>query len=224
MGDLDLLKKAGIFSGLREEDLAAIAQKAAFMKMEKGSYIFYRGDDSDGVYFVAQGAVQIIIDSDDNREIIVYSVGEGDILGELSIFENHKRSATAVALTDARLFKIPNARFVEIMTHYPAVAVSLSRILVNRLLTANVMIERLGAMDGTERVADFIRALAAREGKLKEGQYILQPRPTYTQISHRLGISEKTVYRTIRQMAADGKITLRGRGLIVPIGFVEPGK
>jgi CRP-like cAMP-binding protein len=129
-----------------------------------------------------------------------------------------------VALTDARLFKIANSRFVEIMTRHPAVAINLSRILVNRLLAANVMIERLGAMDGTERVADFVRALAAREGKLKDDQYILQPRPTYTQISHRLGISEKTVYRTMRQMAGDGKITIRGRGLIVPKSFVDPGK
>lgn len=221
MSDLDLLKKAAVFRGLSDADLVAISQKAAFLKMDKGSYIFYRGDPSDGVYFVVSGSVQIIIDSDDNKEIIVYSVEEGDVIGELSIFENHRRSATAVALTDARLFKIANDRFVEIINRLPPVAVNLSRILVNRLLAANVMIERMGTMDGTERVADFVRALAAREGTLREGQYILQPKPTYSQISHRLGISEKTVYRTMRQMASDGKITIRGRGLIVPKSFVD---
>jgi CRP/FNR family transcriptional regulator len=222
MSDLNLLQKAGVFRGLPDADLALIAQKAAFMKMDKGSYIFYRGDPSDGVYFVAAGSVQIIIDSDDNREIIVYSVEEGDILGELSIFENHRRSATAVVLTDARLFKIANDRFVEILHRLPSVAVNLSRALVNRLLAANVMIERMGAMDGTERMADFVRTLAAREGTLRDGQYIL-PRPPCNQISHRLGVSEKTVYRTMRQMASDGKITIRGRELIVPKSFVDSG-
>jgi CRP-like cAMP-binding protein len=75
-------------------------------------------------------------------------------------------------------------------------------------------------MDGMERVADFIRALAAREGTLRDGLYVL-PRPTYSQISHRLGISEKTVYRTMRQMADDGTITIKDRGLIVPKSFVD---
>jgi CRP-like cAMP-binding protein len=220
MSDVDILKRASVFSGIPDSDLATIAQKTAFMKVDKGSYIFYRGDPSDGVYFVATGSVQIIIDSDDNREIIVYSVEDGGVIGELSIFENHHRSATAVTISDAKLFKIANERFVEIIKRFPSVAVNLSRILVNRLLAANVMIERMGTMDGMERVADFIRALAAREGTLRDGLYVL-PRPTYSQISHRLGISEKTVYRTMRQMADDGTITIEGRGLIVPKSFVD---
>ena len=220
MSDVDILKRASVFSGIPDSDLATIAQKTAFMKVDKGSYIFYRGDPSDGVYFVATGSVQIIIDSDDNREIIVYSVEDGGVIGELSIFENHHRSATAVTISDAKLFKIANERFVKIINRFPSIAVNLSRILVNRLLAANVMIERMGTMDGTERVADFIKALAAREGILRDGQYVL-PRPKNSQISHRLGISEKTVYRTIRQMADDGTITIEGRGLIVPKSFVD---
>ena len=220
MSDVDILKRASVFRGLPDNDLATIAQKTAFMRVEKGSYIFHRGDPSDGVYFVTTGSVQIIINSDDNREIIVYSVEEGGVIGELSIFENHHRSATAVALSEAKLFKIANERFVEIINRFPSVAVNLSRILVNRLLAANVMIERMGTMDGTERVADFIRALAAREGTLRDGQYVLS-RPTYGQISHRLGVSEKTVYRTMRQMAGEGTITIKGRGLIVPKSFVD---
>jgi len=220
MNDVDSLKKASVFKGIPDSDLAVIAQNTAFLKVDKGSYIFYRGDPSDGVYFVATGSVQIIINSDDNREIIVYSVEEGGVIGELSIFENHHRSATAVALSESKLFKIANEKFVKIINRFPSVAVNLSRILVNRLLAANVMIERMGTMDGMERVADFIRALAAREGTLRDGLYVL-PRPTYSQISHRLGISEKTVYRTMRQMADDGTITIKDRGLIVPKSFVD---
>lgn len=220
MINVDILRKAGMFSGFSDGDLTAILQKAAFMEVGKGSYIFYRGDPSDGVYFVVAGSVQIIIDSDDKREIIVYSVEEGDLLGELSIFENHRRSATAVVISDAKLFKIANEEFLDIINRRPSVAVNLSRILVNRLLAANVMIERMGTMDGARRVADFVKALAAREGALEDGNYVL-PKPAYGQVSHRLGISEKTVYRTMRQMADDGKISIRGRGLFVPKNFVD---
>lgn len=216
-----ILKKSGVFRGLSGGELAMVAQKAAFIQVDKGSHIFYRGDPSDWMYFVVSGSVQVTIISDDNREIIVYSVEKGDILGELSLFENHNRSATAVAITNAKLFKIANDEFMDIINRIPSVAVNLSRILVNRLLAANVMIERMGIMDGTERVEDFFRTLALREGTLMDGQYILQSRPKYKQIGQRLGLSEKTVYRTLCQMTSNGKIMFMGRGLIVPKSFVD---
>lgn len=204
-----------MFAGLDDARLLEISRRLAPVRFEKGSFIFYRNDLSDGIYFVAKGSIQIIIDNDENREIIVYTVPAGDILGELSLFENRLRSATAVALEECRLYKIPGDKFQEIIKQYPAVGENLAKVLINRLLAANEMIERLGAMDGTGRVVDFLRAAAQREGRRLEDGYLLEKRPTYNQVSHRLGVSEKTVYRTIHKLIEEGKIAMKGRGLLV---------
>ncbi|MGK7344218.1 MAG: Crp/Fnr family transcriptional regulator [Candidatus Nitrospinota bacterium M3_3B_026] len=221
MSDIALLKNINVLSGLSDREIGDVARRASPVRLEKGGRLFYRHDESSGVYFVVEGSIQIIIDNDANREIIVYTVKAGDIVGEMSLFENRERSATAVALEDSRLFKVSGGVFLELMHIYPAIGVNLSRVLVERLLAANEMIERLGAMDGEQRVAHFLRALAVREGARDGDFYRLDGKPTYRQVSNRLGVSEKTVYRAMRAMAETGQLKTRGRKLYLSRSLVE---
>ena len=214
------LKRFKIFSSLSDEAIQEVSDHVTASKIKKGSYLFYRNDITTGLYFVLEGRFQIIIDNEANKEITVYTIGVGDLIGEMSLFSDGIRSATAVALEDSSLFTIKNESFIRLMEQHPAIGLNLSRSLVDRLLAANEMIERLGAMDGGERVADFIIALAAREGILKGDSYHLT-RPTYHQISQRLGLSEKTIYRTMRAMAKEEKITIQGRNLTVDKILIE---
>lgn len=224
MNELELVKSINIFSGLDDRETAEVARRLAYLKSDKGSYLFYRNDESDGLYFVAKGLFQIIIDNEANKEIIVYTVGKGDILGEMSLFGNHKRSATAVALEESRLCKISNEKFLELMRHFPVIGVNMTKVLISRLLAANEMIERLGAMDGEERIIHFLKSMMAREGALKDNSYMMANRPTYRQISQRLGVSEKTVYRTMRHLAGAGMLELGGKKLVMTKSFMDDFK
>ncbi|MBI5815936.1 MAG: Crp/Fnr family transcriptional regulator [Nitrospinae bacterium] len=221
MDDLELIGQINVFAGLGGDQIAEVARRLAPMRVEKGSYLFYRDDMSDGMFFVARGLFQIIIDNEANREIIVYTVGKGDILGEMSLFGEHKRSATAVALEESRLFKISNERFLDLMRTCSLIGVNMAKVLIGRLLAANEMIERLGAMDGAERIEHFLKSLLVREGSLRDDRYAMEKRPTYRQISQRLGISEKTVYRTMRCLAEKGMIHLGGKRLEMMKSFMD---
>jgi len=220
MGDFAPLKKINILAGLSDSELEDIQRRLTPSRLKKGARLFYRHDKSSGLYLVTRGSIQIIIDNDANREIIVYTIREGDIVGEMALFRNQLRSATAVTLEDCELYKIGNEKFIELMYIYPAIAVNLSRVLIDRLLAANEMIERLGAMDGTERVTHFLRALMVREGVRDGDLYRMDNRPTYRQISNRLGVSEKTIYRTMRALAKKGDIDVKGRRLAAKSSFV----
>ncbi|VAX14896.1 hypothetical protein MNBD_NITROSPINAE04-1363 [hydrothermal vent metagenome] len=221
MTDASNLSRVNILSGLSNKELEDITWRLTPVNLSKGSYLFYRNDESTGLYMVCEGSLQIIIDNDVSREIIVYTIGSGDIVGEMTIFKRKIRSATAVALSDSKLYKISGEKFIDVMRLYPTIAINLSRILIDRLLSADEMIERLGAMDGTERVIHYLKALVIRDGVMENDIYRLDDRPTYLQISQRLGISEKTIYRTMRTLAKNGDIELRGRKLIMKTSFLH---
>jgi len=222
MGDITFLKKINILAGLTDRELEDIERRLTPVRLEKSDRLFYRHDKSSGLYLLTKGSLQIIIDNDANREIIVYTIRQGDIVGEMSLFNsNQLRSATAVALEKSLLFRISNEKFIDIMNVYPTIGVNLSRTLVERLLAVNEMIERLGAMDGNERVTHFLQALVAREGVRDGAWNRLDNRPTYRQISHRLGVSEKTVYRTMRALASSGDIEIKGRQLFVKASIAD---
>ncbi|VAX19737.1 hypothetical protein MNBD_NITROSPINAE03-1775 [hydrothermal vent metagenome] len=221
MVELGLLKKIDVLSGLTDRDLEDFGRHLTPVHLDKGYCLFYRNDQSSGLYFLSKGSLQIIIDNEANKEIIVYTIVQGDIVGEMTLFDNSARSATVVALEECRLYKIRNSKFIELMSVYPAIAINLSRILVDRLHAANDMIERLGMMDGGQRVAHYLKALIIREGKLENAWYCLSKKPTYRHISQRLGVSEKTVYRTVQSMLKEGNIDIKGRKLMVKQGFLD---
>jgi CRP-like cAMP-binding protein len=221
MVELGLLKNIDALSGLTDQNLEDFGKHVTSVHLDKGSHLFYRNDPSSGLYFVSQGSLQIIIDNEANKEIIVYTIMQGDIVGEMTLFDESARSATVIALEECRLCKISNNKFIELMNTFPKIAINLSRVLIDRLHAANSMIERLGMMDGNQRVAHYLKTLIMRDGTLEDSWYSLPKKPTYRFISQRLGVSEKTVYRTVQTMLQDGNITIKGRKLMVKQDFLD---
>ena len=117
-----------------------------------GDVIFREGDDAKGeAFFVHIGKVEIRIRvAGEDRLLRV--IGKGDPLGELALFRNAPRSATAVAAEPVTLMVIPANRLDHMVRSNPALAVALIRDLSSRMLAAE---------DRAREAED--RALAAEE-------------------------------------------------------------
>lgn len=105
------LAKSEIFSGLKKEDLAALAAIAAPIQFKKGAEIFAEGDGGDAFYQIVEGTVSITKRDPGGvkREIAVLQ--ENDILGEMALLTNLPRSASAVCRSEARLVRILKSDF-----------------------------------------------------------------------------------------------------------------
>ena len=101
-----------------------------------GDVIFREGDDAKGeAFFVHIGKVEIRMRvAGEDRLLRV--IGKGDPLGELALFRNGPRSATAVAAEPVTLMVIPANRLDHMVRSSPALAVALIRDLANRMLAA----------------------------------------------------------------------------------------
>ena len=101
-----------------------------------GDVIFREGDDAKGeAFFVHIGKVEIRqLVAGENRVLRV--IGKGDPLGELALFRNGPRSATAVAAEPVTLMVIPANRLDHMVRSNPTLAVALIRDLANRMLAA----------------------------------------------------------------------------------------
>ena len=61
-----------------------------------GQIIFEDGSNSDGIYLVKQGEVEISKNVGDQK-IVIEIIREGDIFGEMALIDKSPRSATAAA-------------------------------------------------------------------------------------------------------------------------------
>lgn len=74
--------------------------------IKNGEYLFHQGDDADCMYLVKSGKISIVI-SDGSNEKEVDTASMGQLIGEMSLFDKRARSASARALLDTTLIRLP---------------------------------------------------------------------------------------------------------------------
>ena len=96
---------AGIkeFQALSLEDLEAVARVCHWHRYEAGEEIVRYHDDSNSVFFIAQGEMRVTYFSMSGQEVILCDLPAGEIFGELTAIDGHSRSATVVAKTNSLL-------------------------------------------------------------------------------------------------------------------------
>jgi CRP/FNR family transcriptional regulator, cyclic AMP receptor protein len=93
-----------------------------------GTTIFNAGDERDFMYAVLEGQVDIIVNGR-----VVETVESGGIFGEMALICKDKRTATAIARTDAKLVAVDERRFLFLVQQTPNFALHVMRVLSDRL-------------------------------------------------------------------------------------------
>jgi CRP-like cAMP-binding protein len=115
------LKKVRLFAELDLELLLAIAEKLHEDDYDAGEKVFTSGQVANRIYFIAQGAVQIV----DEKMRPISEVGPGDYFGDESLFNEQPRSYAALCKSDALFLTLSRSHLLSIISECPSVAVSL---------------------------------------------------------------------------------------------------
>jgi CRP/FNR family transcriptional regulator len=86
-----------------------------------GEFVFREGDRGDAMYVIQFGKIRIVKRTAAN-EVTLATLGPGEILGEMSLFDQHERSASAVAVGEARVLTVDRRKFFASMSHDPTLA------------------------------------------------------------------------------------------------------
>ena len=103
-----------------------------FVEFKVGDVIFNQGDAATNMYVVIEGEVEIDILPD-----LTETVDKGGFFGEMALISDEPRSATVRAKTDCRLVPVDERRFDFMVQETPGFAITLMRILVQRLRRRN---------------------------------------------------------------------------------------
>ena len=104
------MKKIPVFADMSENEIYALLKLAFEKKYPKGSTLFVEGMTGEVLYIIKKGRVDICKKTE-KGEIVIASLGAGEFLGELSIIDEGKRSATARVAEDSELIVITKKCF-----------------------------------------------------------------------------------------------------------------
>ena len=196
------LKTFPLFHGLSEEVLATVARAAMMRRIPRGQTVVNAGDRPDYVYFVLTGSLKVVVSDEDGREVILSILGQGELFGEMGIFDEQPRSASVIAVVASDLVMIPKHDFRQIMHDNFDIAWRIMCNLVERLRDADRKIESLALMDVYGRVAKLLLDVS----EIHDGRRIIPRRLTKQDIAKMIGASREMVSRVMKDLEGSGYI------------------
>src|SRR5437868_6846825 len=132
-----LLSRIPMFEGLRDEDLRDLGTSLVERNFAAGQLIMNQGDRGTSMFIIANGHVNIHLPGEASRRISLKDVSNGEYFGELALFDDKPRSASALATTDALLLELDRTTLSKYLTTRPQAAMLLLRTLSTRLRETN---------------------------------------------------------------------------------------
>jgi CRP/FNR family cyclic AMP-dependent transcriptional regulator len=152
MSHTELLRSISLFHGLADDDLEALSQALVERKFAAGQIIINQGDSGSEMYIVASGDVNIHLPGEASRRVSLKDIARGEYFGELALFDEKPRSASAVATTDAVLLELGRETLSRYLEQRPRAAMALLGTLTERLRETNAMLSERAAKNAVEEV------------------------------------------------------------------------
>ncbi len=83
-----------------------IEQRCETLDLTPGQVLFRAGDTSDGMYFVEEGTLSVVICLSQGQARRLRTLGPGSLIGEMSLYTKQPRSADAIAVTACRVRRL----------------------------------------------------------------------------------------------------------------------
>lgn len=103
-----------------------------------GAEVFRQGEKGTELFFIEDGTVRVVgrVPLDDARYVSpgVSDLGEGEVFGELVLFDSEPRSATVLCVTSCKLIAINGERLMSYLEKHPERGFTLLRALIATLV------------------------------------------------------------------------------------------
>ena len=203
-----IISNARIFGSLNSEDVKTLAKMGEKRPGWKGSQFTSQGDEGEAIYLVLSGKVKVVLYGEEGKEIVLSIMKEGDIFGEMALFDGEPRSANVEAIEDAECFVIRGDNLLKYIKNHPAVALNFLSHLSRRLREADRKIGGLALLDVCGRIAHTLLGIANAGNGIQGKGVVTIERLTHEEIAAMIGSSREVVSRALKKMVQEGYVKI----------------
>lgn len=171
-------------------------------------------DQSDEVFFIISGEVQVTIYSVAGKAVSFRDLGPGEVFGEYPAIDRGPRSASVEAHTRCFVASLPGAAFRELIEKEPVVAQAMLPQLVSKIRALTTRVYEFSTLVVSNRIqAELLRLAsdAPRSGNCAR----IAPAPTHTEIASRVSTHREAVTRELTRLSRLGLIEREKNALVV---------
>ncbi|WP_433261766.1 Crp/Fnr family transcriptional regulator [Actinosynnema sp. CS-041913] len=191
--------------------------------MSLGTEVGYRphqrmmrqGEDHRHVLVVLSGRVKITVTSEFGRDLLVAVRGPGDLLGEMAVLENERRTATVIASGPATARVIKGSELAEFMERHSEACLALAGMLSERLRRLHARCVDMIVCPAPARVARVLADLVRFHGRRTPEGWSLDVPLTQHELAALAGVALSSVEKALRDLRRNGLLQQRGRRIVI---------
>ena len=130
--EVEMLRKIPLFAAIDPGKLKLLAFASDRKIYNAGEDLFKQGDAGDAAFVIVNGNADVIVTTE-KKEVVVASVGNNEIIGEISILCEVPRTATVRATETLEVLKVKKEHFLGLVSQVPDLGIEVMRELASRL-------------------------------------------------------------------------------------------
>ncbi len=140
---------------LTDAQLSELLAQAKLRRFERDEVIYHRGDPARDLHIVVEGAVKLIRDDVEGREVLLWVLERGGVLGQSAIF-GHSRPTTAIATTDAVTIQLLGETCARMLERNPRILYRAFELFEARVEKLTQALEDVMLLDVPSRIAKYL--------------------------------------------------------------------
>ena len=206
----ETLTRTDLFSGLDDADIEMLASQTVLRQFPKNTVIVSQGDDTDSIYVIVKGKVDVFLHNDKGKEIIINTMGECESFGELAPLGGIPRQASIITTEDSTFGVISRQVFMDTLLIKPSVSMRIIDLLITRIQDLTEEVSSLALEDVYNRV---VRVLYKHADEV--GDKLVTEKLTQQDIASRVGATREMVHRILKELKTGGYISIEGKHITI---------
>jgi len=206
----ETLTKTDLFSGLDDADIEMVASQTVLRQFPKNTVIVSQGDDTDSIYVIVKGKVDVFLHNDKGKEIIINTMGECESFGELAPLGGIPRQASIITTEDSTFGVISRQVFMDTLLVKASVSMKIIDLLITRIQDLTEEVSSLALEDVYNRV---VRVLYKHADEI--GDKLITEKLTQQDIASRVGATREMVHRILKELKTGGYISIEGKHITI---------
>lgn len=142
-------------SELNDAQLSELLAQAKLRRFERDEVIYHRGDPARDLHVVVEGAIKLIREDVEGREVLLWVLERGGVLGQQAIF-GRSRPTTAIATTDAVTIQLLGETCARMLERNPRILYRAFEMFERRVEKLTQALEDVMLLDVPGRLAKYL--------------------------------------------------------------------
>jgi CRP/FNR family cyclic AMP-dependent transcriptional regulator len=203
-----------LFAAIPPAGQERILDLASERSAQRGQIIFQKGDTDSSMMAVLRGSVRISSGSPDGKEVILNTIGTGEVFGEIALLDGKPRSADATAAEDCTLLVVERRHFLPFLLENQDLMLQMLAVLCQRLRQTSDALGDMVMLDMPGRLARLLVRLADAHGSATPQGIRIDFKLSQHDIGTRVASSRESVNKQLHIWRDAGWLSL-DRGYII---------